>query len=70
MSVHDGRRQRMLTKFLDHGMEVMEPHEVLEILLYYAIPRQDTNPLAHELIKTFGSLHGVFDAPYEELLKK
>ena len=69
MSVHDGRRQRMLTKFLDHGMEVMEPHEVLEILLYYAIPRQDTNPLAHELIKTFGSLHGVFDTPYEELLK-
>ncbi|MBR5284765.1 MAG: DNA repair protein RadC [Clostridia bacterium] len=69
MSVHDGHRQRMMSKLLEHGIETLAPHEVLEILLYYAIPRQDTNPLAHKLIETFGSLHGVFDAPYEELLK-
>ncbi len=69
MAVHDGHRQRMLSKFLEHGIETLHPHEILEILLYFAIPRRDTNPLGHALIENFGSLRAVFDAPYEELLK-
>ena len=69
MSVHDGHRKRMLSKFLEYGIDSLHPHEMLEILLYYAIPRRDTNPLAHELIRQFGSIRAVFDAPYEELLR-
>ncbi len=69
MAVHDGHRQRMLSRFLNHGMDTMHSHEILEILLYYAIPRRDTNPIAHALLENFGSLRAVFDAPYEELLK-
>lgn len=69
MGVHDGHRQRRLASFLQNGFESMHPHEVLEILLFYAIPRRDTNPIAHQLLDSFGSLSAVFDAPYEELLK-
>jgi len=69
MAVHDGHRQRMLEKLLEHGIETLHPHEILEILLYHAIPRRDTNPIGHALIDSFGSLRAVFDAPYEELLK-
>ena len=47
----------------------MPDHNLLELLLFYSIPRKDTNELAHRLISTFGSLNRVFDAPYEELLK-
>ena len=52
---------------LKSGTELL-PHELLEVLLGYAIPRKDTNDLAHRLIHRFGSLHGVFSATYEELL--
>ncbi len=48
--------------------EGMQDHELLEALLYFAIPRRDTNPLAHRLISSFGSLHGVLSATYEQLL--
>ena len=56
MGVHDGHRQRRLASFLQNGFESMHPHEVLEILLFYAIPRRDTNPIAHQLLDSFGSL--------------
>ena len=46
----------------------MEPHVVLELLLFYAVPQGDVNPLAHALIDHFGDLPGVFDATYEQLL--
>jgi len=69
MGIHDGHRKRMLESFLKNGADGMHPHEMLEVLLFYAIPRQNTNTIAHELIRSFGSLRGVFDAPYEELIK-
>ena len=47
----------------------MPDHNLLELLLFYSIPRKDTNELAHRLIATFGSLNGVFDASYEQLLE-
>ena len=68
-SVHSGHRERMKELFLKTGLDSFSPHAVLELLLYYAIPQKDTNPIAHELIRRFGSLSGVFDAPMEELLK-
>lgn len=69
MGVHEGHRKRMLSKFLEAGTDNMHPHEVLEMLLFYAIPRRDTNEIAHELISTFGSLRAVFDAPASEIAK-
>lgn len=63
MSVHEGHRQRKKEQFREHGLDAFADHEALELLLYYAIPRQDTNPIAHRLIERFGSLEGVFSAP-------
>ena len=65
--IHDGHRDRLRRRFLSYGMDALEEHEALELLLYYAIARQDTNPLAHALIKRFGSLAGVMDASLSEL---
>lgn len=69
MGLHDGHRQRLIQRFLEEELDGFEPHNVLELLLFYAIPRRDTNELAHTLIDTFGSLNGVFDAPYDALLQ-
>lgn len=61
-SVHDGHRQRMRERIKKQGIESLQPHEVLEYLLYSFVPRRDTNALAHALINKFGSLSGVFGA--------
>ena len=68
MGVHDGHRERRREQFLRHG-EAMADHELLELLLFYAIPRRDTNPIAHQLLERFGSLQAVLGAPVEELEK-
>lgn len=67
MGVHDGHRERRREQFLLHGADAMADHELLELLLFYAIPRRDTNPIAHELLERFGSLQGVFTAAAGEL---
>ena len=69
MGLHDGHRQRMKERFARHGLDSFAEHEVLELLLYYAIPRRDTNELAHTLLDRFGSLERVLLAPREELMK-
>ena len=69
MSIHDGHRQRLRNRFREEGLDHFEEHEVLELLLYYTIPRKDTNPIAHELLNRFGSLAQVLDARPEELAK-
>ena len=66
---HEGHRARMKNRFLETGLKGFEKHNILELLLFYSIPRRDTNEIAHELLDTFGSLSGVFDAPVEELTK-
>lgn len=68
-SIHDGHRQRMKEEFLSGGLSSFSDHRALELLLFYAKPRADVNPLAHTLLDTFGSLAGVFDAEYEALLR-
>lgn len=65
--LHSNHRKRMKDKFVRCGTDVLEDHELLETLLYYAQPRVDTNPTAHRLLLTFGSLNGVLDAPHESL---
>ncbi len=65
---HDGHRERMREKFIADS-ESFFPHEVIEIILYGANKRKNTNGIAHALIDKFGSLSAVFDAPVEELMK-
>jgi DNA repair protein RadC len=67
MGVHDGHRQRLLQRFLEEGLENFASHNKLELLLFYAIPRRDTNEIAHRLLNTFGSFSAVLDAPIEDL---
>lgn len=67
-NVHVGHRKRMKKEFLARGLEGWPDHRVLEMLLFYAIPQGDVNPLAHALIDKFGSLSGVFHATYDQLL--
>ena len=69
MSVHDGHRARKRAQFREHGLDAFADHEALELLLYYAVPRADTNPVAHRLLERFGSLDGVLSAPPGELEK-
>lgn len=67
-NVHKGHRSRLKGEFLTRGLAGMPDHKVLELMLYYAIPQGDVNPLAHRLCDTFGSLSGVFNATYDQLL--
>lgn len=69
MSLHDGHRERKRDQFLRCGADSFADHELLEMLLYYAIPQRDTNPIAHGLLDRFGSLQELFTAPPEELME-
>lgn len=69
MNIHDGHREKMRQRFLKGGLESFADHEALELLLYYAIPRRDTNPTAHALMERYGSLSAVLSAPVEDLKK-
>lgn len=67
--MHEGHRERVRERFLAAGLSSFEEHQALELLLFYAVPRTDTNPTAHELIDAFGSLRGVLDAGYADLIR-
>lgn len=67
--IHAGHRERLRERFRREGLSAFSEHEVLELLLMYAIPQRDVNPLAHALIKQFGSLAGVLDAHESELMR-
>lgn len=68
-SEHSGHRQRMKERFLNTHFDGFEEHQILEMILYYVYPRTDTNPLAHRLLNTFGSISAVFDAPVDRLVE-
>lgn len=69
MTIHKGHRQRLKDRFRKEGLDHFEELYVLELLLYYCIPRVDTNPIAHALLDHFGSLTAVFEATPDELQK-
>lgn len=69
MSIHDGHRQRLRERFQKEGLDNFTDVQVLELLLFYCIPRQDTNELAHKLLARFGSLYAVMEASPSELKK-
>lgn len=69
-NIHAGHRENVRKKFMENGFpEGTPPHEILEMILFYSIPRADTNETAHLLLNKFGSLSNVFNAPVEELKK-
>lgn len=68
MGVHDGHRERVKSRFREAGANAFDDHNLLELLLFYAVPRRDTNELAHELINRFGSYSAVLEASIDELM--
>lgn len=69
MSIHDGHRQRFRDRFRAEGLDHFNERHVLELLLFYCVPRKDTAPLAQNLLNHFGSLSQVLEASAEELEK-
>lgn len=65
--IHDGHRERVRKRFRETGLNGFQPHQIIELLLFYTCPRKDTNELAHILINKFGSVAGIIDASYEDL---
>ncbi|MBQ9087101.1 MAG: hypothetical protein IJY47_07965 [Clostridia bacterium] len=63
--IHDGHRGRLRRKFLSGSQ--LEKHELLELLLFYSIPRRNTNEIAHRLLARFGSLRRILDADISAL---
>ncbi len=67
MGIHDGHRERLKQTYLENGLDHMHDVNALELLLFYAVARRDTNELAHALLTRFGSLDGIFHASMKEL---
>ncbi len=67
--IHKGHRERLRQRFLEKGLDDFTDIQALELLLFYAIPQKDTNPIAHALLDRFGSLSQVLEASPEELKK-
>ena len=68
-NVHAGHRKRLRDRAIAEGLEAFNPHQIIELLLFYSIPRQDTSDTAHLLINQFGSVRGVLTAEASELTK-
>lgn len=68
-NIHQGHRSRLKTQFLQNGITSLTDIQKLELLLFFAIPQKDTNPIAHELLDHFGSFKEVVMADHNELMK-
>lgn len=66
-NIHHGHRMRMKHAMIENGIDGLNDHQILEIMLFYAVPKIDTNPIAHRLIERFGSLRNVLEADFDEL---
>ena len=67
-STHNGHRERMRERFLQTEFDGFEEHQILEMLLYYVYPRNDTNPMAHKLLDKIGTISDVLDSPIDVLM--
>ena len=68
-NIHKGHRDRLRRRFREEGLAHFEDLHILELMLFHALPRRDTSPVAHALIKQFGNLAGVLDARPEDLMQ-
>lgn len=66
---YHGHRDRLRARFLDNGPDALQDYELLELVLFMAIPRRDVKPLAKDLLKRFGGLPELMNAPVSELMK-
>lgn len=66
--IHSGHRERVKQKFYESELDTFADHEILEFLLFYSIPRHNTNPLGHDLMERYKNLSRVFDAEFDDLL--
>lgn len=66
---HSGHRDRLRERFLKGGVDALQDYEILELILFLALPRRDVKPLAKKLIQNFGSFNGVFHASVNDLIK-
>lgn len=66
---YKGHRDRLRGRFLESGAGALQDYELLELVLFLAIPQKDVKPLAKDLLNRFGGLSEVMNAPIEELIK-
>ena len=66
-NIHAGHRERLKTKYLEHGLDSFTDIEAIELLLLFSIPRRDTNETAHALLKQFRDFRGVMEAELSDL---
>lgn len=66
--LHKDHRDRLRKKLYSDDGDTLEPHELLEVLLYSVYTQKDTNPIARALIKRFGTIYNVFEADQKELM--
>lgn len=66
-NLHKGHRKRLKALYKTSGFDSMQDHQILELVLFYAIPKKDTNEIAHMLLKKFGGLSKVLDADVNQL---
>ncbi len=67
--IHFGHRERIRSRIAAGGLDRLQPHEVLEFLLYFVVARQDVNALSHSLLDHFGTLEDVLKGEIPELMK-
>ena len=66
-NIHQGHRNRLKEKFIKFGPDVLSDHELIELLLFFSVPRINTNDIAHRLLDRFGSLESLFQASIDQL---
>lgn len=66
---HSGHRERLRKRYLEFSASNFHEHELLELILFYGIPRKNTNEIAHDLIEEFGDISNVLNADKKELIK-
>lgn len=69
-NLHQGHRQRVRARYIKEGLDAFQDHQVLEMLLFYSIPRKDTNELAHKMLQEYGSLVNLFEAHPLDIVKR
>ncbi|MBO8435187.1 MAG: hypothetical protein IAC55_07710, partial [Tyzzerella sp.] len=67
-NLHKGHRERLKNRFIDYGGKSFDDHQILELLLFYGIPRKDTNDIAHRLINVYGGFNNIFSSNVDDLV--
>lgn len=69
-NVHEGHRERVRLRYLEEGLDNFKDHEILELLLFYCIPKRDTNELAHRMLNAYGNLSDLLEADPRDIANR